>query len=408
MKNNIKRIISFALMLSLLVGMMMTGVSVSAAEETPEVEIVSKNVYYAETLKLMYAVRTDDANVKLNIYDADLKLVETITTPTETENKPAGTTAFTSTIGVPAQDIDTVFYAEAELSDGTKSKMVRYSVLEYLYERLTVSTNVSPEQKTMYNNLLAYADSADIVLNEDTENNIAKYAYVRVENGTVDGTYSAAMVLAGTALDSLATTYTPDSGKVLAWNIAICDLENDSSEITKKDTDLKAGAFTVEAGKSYMLTPTSESSGPVTKTATLAYTGSTTGNMTGNNDANQLGLDSTIFSVIGNKGGTNNNCGLNKSGQIRLYGSSSSGNGSYFTVSVADGCTIKSIKVNFTSSSNNKNCQLTVDGNSVVFDGSATTWEVDINSDSFTLKNVVTGSTAQIYISSIEITYTQN
>ena len=255
MKNNIKRIISFALMLSLLVGMMMTGVSVSAAEETPEVEIVSKNVYYAETLKLMYAVRTDDANVKLNIYDADLKLVETITTPTETENKPDGTTAFTSTIGVPAQNIDTVFYAEAELSDGTKSKMVRYSVLEYLYERLTVSTNVSTEQKTMYNNLLAYADSADIVLNEDTENNIAKYAYVRVENGTVDGTYSAAMVKAGTALDSLATTYTPDSGKVLAWNIVTTTLDGASSEVDVKDEAISE--ITVEAGKFYKVSPTS-------------------------------------------------------------------------------------------------------------------------------------------------------
>ncbi len=143
----------------------------------------------------------------------------------------------------------------------------------------------------------------------------------------------------------------------------------------------------------------------VTNKATMAYTGSTTGNMTGNNDAATVGLDATIFTVIGNKGGTSNNCGLNKSGQIRLYGNKADGNGSYFTVTSAEGYTIQSIKITFTNSTNNKNCQLTVDGTSTVFDGSSTTWEVDINSNSFELKNIITGSTTQIYISSIEITY---
>ena len=143
----------------------------------------------------------------------------------------------------------------------------------------------------------------------------------------------------------------------------------------------------------------------VTETATLKYSTATTTNMTGNNDASKLGLDATIFSVVGNKGGTNNNCGLNKAGQIRLYGSSSNGNGSYFTVTSAEGYTIKSIKITFTNTTNNKNCQLTVGDDSTVFAGTSTTWEVEIDANSFTLKNVVTGSTTQIYIASIEITY---
>ena len=143
----------------------------------------------------------------------------------------------------------------------------------------------------------------------------------------------------------------------------------------------------------------------VKETATLAYTTATTTNMTGNNDATTLGLDAAIFSVVGNKGGTNNNCGLNKSGQIRLYGSSSNGNGSYFTVTIAEGYVIESIKITFTNTTNNKNCQLTVGEDSTVFDGSDKVWEADINSDSFELKNVITGGTTQIYIASIEITY---
>lgn len=142
-----------------------------------------------------------------------------------------------------------------------------------------------------------------------------------------------------------------------------------------------------------------------TTTATLTYSTATTTNMTGNNDAEKLGLDASIFEVIGNKGSTNNNCGLNKSFQIRLYGSSSNGNGSYFTVTSAEGYTIKSIKITFTNNTNNKNCQLTVGETSTIFDGSSTTWEIDINANSFKLQNVIKGATTQIYISSIEITY---
>ena len=141
------------------------------------------------------------------------------------------------------------------------------------------------------------------------------------------------------------------------------------------------------------------------QTVTLAYTGDTTINMTGDNDAATLGLDATLFSVVGDKGATSQNCGLNKSGNIRLYGNSAGGNGSYITVTIAEGYVIESIKITFVNTSNNKNCQLTVGEDSTVFDGSAKVWEANINSDSFELKNVITGSTTQIHIASIEITY---
>jgi len=260
MKKSIKRIISFALMLSLLVGMMMTGISVSATE-TPTVEIVSKNVYYKDTLNLMYAVRaTEGYDVAVKIYNANGDLLETITeSKTELVNGEDAK-VFISTIGVPAQDIDTEFYAVAELSDGTKSAKVRYSVLEYLYERLTVSTNVTDAQKTMYNNLLAFADSADIVLNADDEGQppeytIADYAYVIVENGTVDGTYSAAMLKAGTKLNALTTTFVPGNNMELAWNIAV---DGAAAEVVKNDA---VAEYTIEGGKAYVVTATEVEAG---------------------------------------------------------------------------------------------------------------------------------------------------
>ena len=408
MKKSIKRIISFALMLSLLVGMM-AGFSAFAAE-TETVEIISKNLYYGDTFNIMYAVNSTSDDVVLNIYTmndkGELELAVTVDEYiTDTVKGVENAKVFTSAIGVPAQNIDKEFYAQA-VAGNTKSEMVKYSVLEYLYERLTVSEGVTEEQATMYNSLLAFADAADVVVNKDTTTNIAKYAYVRVTNGTVDGTNTAAMVLAGTALDELTTTYVPENGKVLAWNIAAAFIGGTVVEDVVKDSDLKAGEFTVDAGKVYNLSPDSIGSTEIVlKTDTMAYPGGTTTNMTGSNDAAKLGLDASIFSVIGSKGGTSNNCGLNKDAQIRLYGNKADGNGSSFTVKVADGYTIQSIKITFYNTTNNKNCQLTVDGVSEVFNGNSATWAVDIDSDSFTLKNVITGATTQIYIKSIEITY---
>lgn len=265
MKKNIKKILSFALMLSLLVGMM-AGFSVFAAEEeTPAVEIVSKNVYYKDTLRLMYAVRTNDADVVVNIYDSENNLVETIANY-KTENvKGEDLKVFISTIGVPAQFIYTEFYAEAVLSDGTKTDKVRYSVLEYLYERLTVSTKVSDAQKLMYNNLLAYADSLGKLINSEAEEGatlndvVSDYAYVRVTNGTVDGTYGSAMVKAGTKLDKVTTTLVPGTNMVLAWNVTVNDLENvPSADLVTSEA---VADMTVEAGKAYVLTATEIESG---------------------------------------------------------------------------------------------------------------------------------------------------
>lgn len=139
-------------------------------------------------------------------------------------------------------------------------------------------------------------------------------------------------------------------------------------------------------------------------TATMSYSGSTT-NMSGGNDASKLNLDAELFTVIGNKGGTSNNCGLNQSGQIRLYGSKSNGNGSYFTVTIAEGYTIKSIKV--TIGSSNGGLKVTA-GGAVLANGDTSknaTLSYDINGSNFTLQNVVTGSTTQIYITGIEIVY---
>lgn len=146
------------------------------------------------------------------------------------------------------------------------------------------------------------------------------------------------------------------------------------------------------------------------KTAIISYSGSTT-NMTGNNDASILGLDPIVFSVIGSKGSTNNNVGLNKDGSIRLYSANDS-NGAYFTVTAANGYIIKSIKITFMSESYSSYCAAYVNGVAVsTSDDSSTVITVDIDSDSFKLQNVYKSSkdnSPQVRIKSIEIEYYAN
>ena len=315
MKKSIKRIISFALMLSLLVGMM-AGFTAFAAE-TETVEIISKNLYYGDTFNIMYAVNSTSDDVVLNIYtmndEGELELAVTVDEYiTDTVKGVENAKVFTSAIGVPAQNIDKEFYAQA-VAGNTKSEMVKYSVLEYLYERLTVSEGVTAEQATMYKSLLAFADAADVVVNKDTTTNIAKYAYVRVTNGTVDGTNTAAMVLAGTTLDKLTTDYVPETGKVLAWEIEDNDFTGVSGSKVYKDTVLKAGEFVVAAGKNYVLTPASADADRVDKTYTYTFEAT---QFTANGTKNLAGVNWTVSGDGGYWGKDNN-------GKGQQFGSSS-------------------------------------------------------------------------------------
>lgn len=171
---------------------------VSAAENgTKAVEIVSQNVYYGDTLKLMYAVKaenlTSSDKVSVKLYDASGEEIETITSYTTETVNGEECLVFTSAYGVPAQSIETEISAKAVVVNGSstvaESASLKYSVLEYLHERLTVSKEkgkVTADQEAMYEGLLDYASRAEKVLTDKTaEEKIANYSYVSVMNGTV-------------------------------------------------------------------------------------------------------------------------------------------------------------------------------------------------------------------------------
>jgi hypothetical protein len=147
---------------------------------------------------------------------------------------------------------------------------------------------------------------------------------------------------------------------------------------------------------------------PVTVTA--AYSGDTT-NMTDGNNASTIGLNPDLFTVTAIKNSPNQNVGLNKDGQIRIYTDRNDGNGNILQISIAAGFKITSVVFEFGASTNNPTGKLTLGEN--VYDLSTadlrnvTKKYSDLDITTFSLQNTQTGGSknAQIYILSITITY---
>ena len=134
------------------------------------------------------------------------------------------------------------------------------------------------------------------------------------------------------------------------------------------------------------------------ETATISYAGGTTTNMTGNNDATIVGLDASLWSVVSDKGSTNNHVGLNKAGNIRLYAHKDSGNGNILTVSISQG-TIEKITLDILQEAT---YEVKVAGN-IVAATEETTYS--IGATSFSIQNITSGASTQLQLNSITITY---
>ncbi len=217
MKNTtFKRIISMVLVCMMLVGTL-AGISVSADTATT-VEFVSNNVLYGENLKLMYAVQAtnlpDGATIVVTLSDGENTYETVPATAAQANGAPEGATVVVSKLGVPAQNIDAVLTATAQviaadgktvLAEATKD----YSVLEYLNERLYVTAGVEAAQKEMYNALIAYAAAADVVING--ADSISTYAYV-VLNG------KGGMYTIGDTIE-LTTDLVAGEGEEIVWTV---------------------------------------------------------------------------------------------------------------------------------------------------------------------------------------------
>ena len=253
-----KRALSFFLAFTLLFSCL-SAFSVGAAEVNSDgvsVDIISNNVYYGDTLNLMYAVKaenvTDEHSVSVKLYDNENNEIESITNYTTETVNGEECFVFISSYGVPAQSIETEIYAKAVVKSGAEavaeSKLVGYSVLEYLYERLTVSKEkgkVNADQEAMYEGLIEYAGLAEKVLTDKTEaDRIANHSYVYTVNGMM-GAENGEIYKKGSEIKSFAHTLVSPKYTVI-WQIDEYDKSgNYINSYALTDAELNANGYTV-------------------------------------------------------------------------------------------------------------------------------------------------------------------
>ncbi len=218
MKNNrFAKISLLVLSLALILGAVLalsTGAQETEAETKPV--IISENVAYQGDFALMYAVDASTATgpVELYVYETEPTdstphsykyTVSEITPAAQTGNLGKAAYVF-RTAGVAAAAMSKEFYIQAKDATGAKSEVRRYSVAEYLYERLADASSTE-QQKKLYNSVISFGDNAQIVIGGVAENSnslISKLRYVEVEGGTING-YATGVYPIGTTLTPAVT-----------------------------------------------------------------------------------------------------------------------------------------------------------------------------------------------------------
>ncbi len=265
MKNSkIAKILITLLSLSLIIcGVFALQASAEGEAEKPV--IVSKNISTEGLIHLCYAIPATNTitaeNSTLSVYtSSDCSETSRLGTYTPYKNQvhtdinvpgyDAGTGFIIfKTGGISANNMAKYYYAQAE-SNGVKSKVVRYSVAEYLYERLYVSTYTEKETeyKTFYNAMLNYGIAAEKLYGKPETNSTLlselNYVYVDKALGTLDGKNYSGLYASGTELK---LNFTKD-GDFDSCNVKTLDADGNfvtnrhtSSAITASGTTLVTG-----------------------------------------------------------------------------------------------------------------------------------------------------------------------
>ncbi len=218
------------LTLALSLGAVFAMSAVAAEEEqtTNQLKILSQNVSYTDKFALMYAVDASAvAPVDLYVYEEmpgeetqySYKKTATAVTPGNVSGLGQDAYILTSE-GVGATEMTKQFYVKAVDANGNESAIKRYSVTEYLYQRLS-TPSASDAQKEFYTNTINFASNAQLVLAKEgtTPTLVSEYRYVTIDGGTVDG-FNAGIFPVG-------STVTPKVAGAIAatWNVTTQDKE---------------------------------------------------------------------------------------------------------------------------------------------------------------------------------------
>ena len=396
MKFNIKRIVSFVLVLVMLTGMLSVTVFAAepAAQAVPTVDIISKNVMYGERYYLMFAV--DAQNVPEG---CSVELVATkggeASNVTKRENEVVnGVDAhvFAVNKGVAAQDIDVLYTAKAQIKDAdgnvvAESATYIYSVLEYLNERLYVSTGVDAKEIKLYQTFLTFAKASEAAL---TPNNasINNSVYVVFPEGTLDGTNKGGMYKAGDVITGLTYDGAADEGFELYYTI---DVYNANGALVSSE-DIKIDEFesyTVTANRAVISIDQKEAGAtePEIVTANLSF--ASTANRLSQTSSQQVWQQNGI-TLTNDKAASSTAVG-NYSNPARFYASSK------ITIECAG---MTQIVFNCNSSSYATSLKNSIGADATV-SGSKVTVTFADPVDSY----VIAKLTAQVRVNSIDVTY---
>lgn len=227
-----------ALVLSLLLILGVTVFAQESTESTATPDIVSYNVVYSDTFKLKVAVKDETVPagsiVTVNVYDeypeADSAVLDTFTLTRTAIAQFDGAYFYvgTSNRAVTASALGTEFYMQAQYGEGdsiVKGNVAKYSVAEYLYQKLYLENYVAKTEadgkdyirKTFYQGVLAFGAGAQhLVLDTAPAYYMDKLSYCVVENGKINGT-NGLLSNPGTAL-SITYTGAENAQYLTAWN----------------------------------------------------------------------------------------------------------------------------------------------------------------------------------------------
>ncbi len=237
--NKFSKILLLVLSLVLVLGATF-AMSINAAEATTKPEIISQNVFYTDKFQLMFAVdaaTVAEGDVKLYVYDthpsniADTSTIVPLveTTATAGSESGLGKNAYIFKItGVGAADMLQEFYVQAEDAAGNKSDVKKYSIAEYLYERLAGAKTISADQKEFYLNTINFGSKAQALFGVEGETLLSDYSYLYV-NGAAKG-----IVPAGKKLNPYVDAIGAD------WNVTITDEDGKETVL-----ELQEKSFTV-------------------------------------------------------------------------------------------------------------------------------------------------------------------
>ena len=403
-KTNFAKILTIVLVCAALIGAVV-GINASAASDEKSIEIVSNNVWYGETLQLVYAVKCD-SDVVVTIYsDEDCTVEWSETAPIDVENTTINGVenckVYGALKGVPVQNINTNLWAKAVDTVTGDVVVQRYSVLEYLFERLNVSENVEENQIAMYEAHLAYALAAEDVLYDNPPSGTAKarpegtnpvagYYYVKVTNGTIDGTYSAGMYEKGSQpFANIAHNLVDAIEKNIAYNITV----NEGSETAYSLEDIQEFKITGNTFVNIVETEGEVVTEPTTVSVSIADYADDNSWSNGTKYSPIKMDDYITVEVVGD--GTNTGKYYETGENWRIYQNENPS----IVVSAVEGTTILSVKITY---SINNSGTLTLNGESIT---SGSTVEVNAESITFGVGNTGTATNGQVRITAIEVVY---